>query len=460
MKKTLISFILALSVSMVLQAQTFTIVNDLDVPKQHLPAHSGDTIIKAIVQEHQSTKNEIKCVANSLGQQPLTLTWKDPFFQTFVRAFAEHRPVILSPDMVWLNICQQFSHHVNQNAEKLREQLVYHEGKELIQVITEQDMLAPDADWNVVLDAFAEEIDKRTKGDIAKVMVSNFSTSGKCERTASQITLMGAMKQYSNYELIRIACGIPSITLEGTTADWERLLTKVEALAQYDLQKWVSDLQPILKEFINASKGEVNLRFWQSMVMTTTPEKLQNAGCTQGVKTTMLDGWFLKFFLYYLKGETPDKVPYNTQYMLPEIEKVPFIYKDLVRNRSCQMEMWAGFVGVEEDTTTFALRPKIGWMMVEAEPADPEIRALSEQKQPKLKVKEFPKLARKVGKLDWLTIEFTDGINIPKWIDEVQVKQLDLWGTFDEALLKRLHKLLPDRNISPLGDKLITISIE
>ncbi len=446
--------------TMTAQAQTFTIVNNLAAPNQHLHTRSGDAIVKSIIEQNQCTRVEIQCMANSLGQQPLSMIGKDPFFQTFVRAFAEHRPIVLSPDMVWLNICQQFSQHVNQNAEKLRDRLVYHEGKELIQVITEQDMLAPDADWNEVLNSFSDAIGQRTKGEIAQVMISDFSTSGKCERMASQITLMGAMKQYFDYELIRFACGIPSITLEGTTADWERLLTKVEALAQYDLKGWVSDLRPILKEFIKASKGEVNLRFWQSMVMTRTPEKLQNAGCTQGVKTTMLDGWFLKFFLYYLKGETPDKVPYNTQYMLPEIEKVPFIYKDLVRNRSCQMEMWAGFVGVEEDTTTFALRPKIGWMMVEAEPTDPEIRALSEQIQPKLTVKEFPELARKVGKMDWLIIEFTDGIKIPDWIGEVQVQQLDLWGTFDEALLKRLHELLPNRNISPVGDKTITISIE
>lgn len=453
MKKILLFALLI--IAMAAQAQTFTIVNDLAAPQKHLPSYSGDDAVKAIMKQHQNTGVDIKCVANSLDQESLSMIGKDPFFQTFVRAFAEHRPIVLSPDMIWLNICQQFSHHVNQNAEALRDRLVYHEGKKEIEVRTEQDMLEPDADWNEVLDNFSEEIDQRTKGEIAKVMVSDFSTSGRCEHIASQITLMGAMKQYFNYSVVYLICGIPSITLEGTTVDWQRLLAKTEALAQYDLESWVSDLRPILKQFIKASKGKINYPFWQSMVMTMTPERLQSQSCGGG--TTMLDGWFLKLFPYSLRGKTPEKVAYNTNQMLAEMEKVPFLYKDLVNNKEYKMEMWAGFVGVEEDTTTYALRPRIGWMILEAETTDPEILAVCSQLDPWLKVKEFPEVARKVGKLNHLTIEFSDGINIPDWIGEVQVENLYLWGKFDKALLNRLREMLPDRDVSTFYDNTIFI---
>ena len=36
---------------------------------------------------------------------------KDVFFQTIVRAYADHRPLVLSPDMVWLLISQGFANN-------------------------------------------------------------------------------------------------------------------------------------------------------------------------------------------------------------------------------------------------------------------------------------------------------------------------------------------------------------
>jgi hypothetical protein len=41
-------------------------------------------------------------------------------------AYAGHRPVALSPDMIWLMICQGVAHHINANAEQLRPQFVKH----------------------------------------------------------------------------------------------------------------------------------------------------------------------------------------------------------------------------------------------------------------------------------------------------------------------------------------------
>jgi hypothetical protein len=48
-------------------------------------------------------------------------------------------------------------------------------------------------------------------------------------QTASQIVLMDAMKHYFVYTM-RFDCGIASVTLHGTLADWERLLEKARAL--------------------------------------------------------------------------------------------------------------------------------------------------------------------------------------------------------------------------------------
>src|SRR5262245_22062239 len=52
-----------------------------------------------------------------------------PLFEAVHTAFASHFPLILSPDDIWLCIAQGFAHHVNQNAELLRERFVRHQGK-------------------------------------------------------------------------------------------------------------------------------------------------------------------------------------------------------------------------------------------------------------------------------------------------------------------------------------------
>src|SRR5215470_17051358 len=49
-----------------------------------------------------------------------------PFVQAAHFAFAEHLPLILSPDDVWLCIAQGFGTHVELNAEVFRDRFVAH----------------------------------------------------------------------------------------------------------------------------------------------------------------------------------------------------------------------------------------------------------------------------------------------------------------------------------------------
>jgi len=52
-----------------------------------------------------------------------------PFIYALHMGFRDHRPVVISPDMVWLMICQGFATHVDQHAEELRDKFVEHQGK-------------------------------------------------------------------------------------------------------------------------------------------------------------------------------------------------------------------------------------------------------------------------------------------------------------------------------------------
>jgi len=51
-----------------------------------------------------------------------------PFARAVHVAFSKHRPLVLSPDAVWLTIAQGFAQHVASDPKAIRHQLVRHEG--------------------------------------------------------------------------------------------------------------------------------------------------------------------------------------------------------------------------------------------------------------------------------------------------------------------------------------------
>ena len=270
--------------------------------------------------------------------------------------------------MVWLIIAQGFSRYVNAHPEELRDKLVYHEGKMDIIVISETDILSPDADWETLLNQFSEGIAQSTKGEIADIITANFTTTSVTERAASQITLMETVKSYFGYYDFAGGCGFPFITLQGTPDDWQKVLDKARGLSKYGLSAWTQELEPILTEFVNASEGHPNQDFWQDIMRKRRVKnlKLYKYGCGgTGEGTTELDGWILKFFPDD-KGKTQKKVQWNTD-MPSEMMRVSFTHQYIAPYTGdvideVPMELWAGFVGYEEDPKTQAIIPKIGWL--------------------------------------------------------------------------------------------------
>jgi hypothetical protein len=53
--------------------------------------------------------------------------------------------------------------------------------------------------------------------------------------------------------------------IEGTPADWQRIRARVEVIATYGLEWWVSRLRPILDEFVLAAEGHPTQSFWQAI---------------------------------------------------------------------------------------------------------------------------------------------------------------------------------------------------
>lgn len=334
-------------------------------------------------------------LANSFADaDDLHLIGEDVVFQMLLKAFCQHRPVVLTPDAIWLVISQQVSYCVNKDPEKYRSMLVRHEGKKELQVKCEEDLFSDKADWPALISGFTSEIAKYTDNNIATTLISDFSTTGPDERIASEVTLMDAVKPYFEYTAVYAICGIPRITIKGTPDDWRKVLEKTQALEDFGFGWWVSDLEPILKEFVTAAEGKPDYWFWKDIVMKTRPQTIQGPSCERNApRMTEFDGWFLKFFPFDNDGRTKKKVNI-TQTMLPETVVVPFKYQVVAGGAvlsETPMELVAGIVGVTEDPKDFTLTPKIGWFARTANPE--EVRKEEPRKQEPPQVEPDPEQA-------------------------------------------------------------------
>ncbi|MEO1432417.1 MAG: DUF4419 domain-containing protein [Cyanobacteria bacterium J06632_19] len=157
------------------------------------------------------------------------------------QAFAEHRPILITADAIWMAIAQGFAQHINNNAERLRYQFVNHSSKRELKVFLEK--LDDKRDWQQAVELWSKKIDENVKADIADLMLCDFTTTTPIIRTASQVVMMDALKQYFDYGLSAI-CGIPWIIVRGSVDDWKKIRQRVEIIGQYDLDWWTKRLLP------------------------------------------------------------------------------------------------------------------------------------------------------------------------------------------------------------------------
>ncbi len=381
-----------------------------------------------------------------------TFRGKDVFFQTIVRAYAEHRPLVLSPDMVWLLISQGFARYVNAHSEELRDQIVNHTEKMDLVVETKKDLIHEDPDWEKLIASFAAQIDEYTKGDIAKTMTADFTTTGVTERITSQVTLMETVKTYFDYIIHYVGCGIPSITLKGTPEDWQKVLEKTKQLEKYGMSKWIKSLKPILTEFVNASQGTPNQAFWQGMVKKEDPDKLVGDKVCDLRTPTILDGWMLKLFPDE-NGKTLDQV-LHTHEMPSERVYVDFRYQIIDPDNGdvlvdTPMELVAGYIGTEVNSETHALTPKMGWMVRQTEGDEKIVESLRKKAEEDsfdgldLRVNRVPEHLAQLKHIKKLSLTFTDEIVLPEWMDKIKIDEFKVKGKINPSEEKKLIKRFP-----------------
>lgn len=278
-----------------------------------------------------------------------------PFVEAAHNAYAKHRGLVISPDMIWLMIAQGFAKHVDENSDDLRHYFVDFDGKKVLKVVRNEFIKGSSQnDWKGVFPEFTQQITNYTGKELLNNTVLNFSTTTPVEKAAMEITLMDGMSSYFIYA-VGVTCGITDITLEGTTEDWEKMLKKTKALGRYDLNWWTDELEPILEQFVEASKGNIDKQFWQGLYQN------QTVGCG----SSAVSGWITKFFPYSVSGNSAYQRKNLTQVMehgqfTAGIAKADF-YWITWGGGPYQMEFVAGFIGMTEDPDTKALRPYIAW---------------------------------------------------------------------------------------------------
>lgn len=213
-----------------------------------------------------------------------------PLVEAVHRAFAEHRPLVLTPDAVWLTIAMGFGRHVERHAEALRARFVRHEGRETLRLRVGEMPQSPAA-WAAVMDGFGGLVEEHVGSGMRRVLRCDFSTSTAVSRCASDVVMMSAFRRYFAFEMMCI-CGIPQITLAGTADDWRAIRARLDVIAEYDLQWWVERLAPVADAWVRAAEGEVDRDFWQCIYK---PEEAYGG--------EVMTGWLARLFPYV--GDEP-----------------------------------------------------------------------------------------------------------------------------------------------------------
>jgi len=342
-----------------------------------LDFYGGDTASKP---------GDIRLEAVSDAPDTTVFSGGSGFLAACLTAFAQHLPLSLSPDHVWTVLSYAFAKHVDKHAEELRENFVQHEGKKRLLVRADHlvmgggdlDRGSPPETWEAsIFSDFSRQIKQHIGEKVHTIIAGGFTTTTNTARAAHEITLMSAMKNYFSYGMMTM-CGIPYITLLGTEQDWATLRSRAEDLGNLMTPEirnaWLPYLLPVLDEFVNSYKGNVNHGFWQSMV------KLRDTGGGSG-SHSFISGWLQIFFPYLASGEFNTRLrSWNEMYFEgPDPKEFPTIVSSApvdwdYYGKTHDLHFHSGITGYTQDPIDGTLTPLIGWHVTHDPPQDPVSR--------------------------------------------------------------------------------------
>ncbi len=347
-------------------------VDDVRHNQERLPVH------KAKSQLEQCFKQGLLAFSHDDTFQVIQDKGIHPLPLAVHAAFSDHRPLRLTPDIIWIAIAQGFAQHINNHAEALRSRFVRHQGKQQL-VVECKGIPNQSQHWVEAVHQWTLHIRDHVGAGLYQLLECNFSTTTPITQTASHVVMMDVFQQYFDYEILCV-CGIPEITLLGTVEDWQSIYERVQRMAQYDLSWWTERLLPICREFVETASGRPSLEFWRCIYK---PEAVYGA--------KLITGWLADLFPYIkhpvsqapsvrnpvlkvdrcelppISDSDPDEwfpVGISAERIPSGLSQVAFKLQTL-DSQEYALELVAGFVGVCQDSDLGTLQPEIGWAVRE-----------------------------------------------------------------------------------------------
>jgi hypothetical protein len=220
------------------------------------------------------------------------------FVGAIYKAYCDHYPLELSVEDFWVAIAQGISIHLNENAEKYRQLMVSHEGKKTLTLPVDSlripdsarpkggNKSVPAINWQVAVGQMGVLIRNDMKTDLATLIVTPFSTTTAVEQAVFDCTLMDSVKSYYDYRF-SLCCGIPQITLRGSSDDFQQVIDRVNQLRAIftDFHWWLDTLLPHLQQLKASAEGKADISWWQKICHRVGG----------GSDISMLSGWLADF---------------------------------------------------------------------------------------------------------------------------------------------------------------------
>ncbi|WP_442795694.1 DUF4419 domain-containing protein [Pelobium manganitolerans] len=456
MTKLLLAMFFLISLNSLGQQQVKFEVEKLAPPQQHLATKSYEDIYRTLILSDvklnlsQIQKEKVdfpfNIVAKSEAPDSLVSFGYHSFFSGMYQAYAQHRPFVISPDMIWLLISQGFARHLNANPADFGKHFSVLKDRKLPLTVTADNLSlnSPASEWEKIFPQFTKQIATLSDKDFIRILTPEFSTTTPADKIATEITVMEATKPFFEFIVIAIVCGIPEITLKGTPQDWRELYKNAKRLEKYNLKWWTGELEPILKKMVETSEGNIDKDFWRNMFKYHSQEKYGSP--------KVIDGWIVKFFPYDKNGRRNNLEQLTGGDNLPdEIVKVDLCYIEASGNdrREIPLELWAGFIGLKQDVNDFTLSPQIGWMIRKKDVNNVGIKqkfALENNAQfgsIAIRVNEIPEEVFDFKRINNLEIAFIGDIIVPERLKKVELGILKLSGKISKPEIDRIRNMFP-----------------
>eukprot|EP00730_Choanoeca_flexa_P014386 TRINITY_DN6273_c0_g1_i3.p1 TRINITY_DN6273_c0_g1~~TRINITY_DN6273_c0_g1_i3.p1 ORF type:complete len:284 (+),score=48.39 TRINITY_DN6273_c0_g1_i3:538-1389(+) len=233
---------------------------------------------------------------------------------------------------------------------------------------------------------FCSQIGTFVGEPLLQTFEADFTTTTATSKVACEIAIMATVRHYFKY-VTRCGCGIHFITLKGTHDDWIKVRDKATQLEQFELEWWLSELLPVLDQFVAAAQGTVDKDFWRSIV---------NMRGASGLNSGPMTGWMQVFFPYLNDGNKIEASGlgaykesyrgqmnvshYDTEYgdlfgtaidmasIPPSLSKAPFLYQDMSTGKEYKMLFMSGITGIVQHADTLAIEPIITWAVLDDVP--------------------------------------------------------------------------------------------